>query len=170
MVADRVVDAALHVLLAAQTVQQPGEETLVAQHRSVAAVDQPVVPRMGGAEEFAVLGRGAVAEERSEELGERVALLAEGPERVEPRAAEIHLHLIAEHRDGQRLAVAGEDAAPLCGQDLLGEDAAFEPAGVVVDLGAEHLHPHQTPEHRDPDPDEQQVEQPHAQQNVALDL
>ena len=169
VVAQRVVDAARDVLLAAQAVDEPPQKARGAEVGGLAGVDQPVAAGMLGAEEAAVLRGGLVAEEGGEQLGQRVALLVEALQRVESRAAEVEGGLVAENRGGQRLAVAGQDAAPLGGDDLLGEDAAREAVGVVGHLAAEELHPDEAQQHDGRHGDEEHVEQPDPQQDVLLD-
>lgn len=88
---------------------------------------------------------------------------------VEPRAAEIEFDAVAEDRGGQRISVPREDVAPLGRDDLFGEDASGEPFGIVGDLRAEELHPYQTCEDEQSRQDEEDVEQPHPQQDVAFD-
>ena len=170
MVADRVVNPPRNVLLAAQAVEHPRQPPLRTEILRVARIDQPVAPGMLLAEHPGVLRGGTVPEEGGEQLRERIGLLAEGPERIQPRRGEVEGGLVTEDRGGQRLAVAREDAAALGGNHLLGEDAARKAVGVVGHLRAEELHPHQTDEHNAPGEDEEHVEEPHPQQNVAFDL
>ncbi len=170
VVADRVVDAPRDELLAAQPVKKAREPPLGADVGRVAAPHEAVAAVVLTPQQAPVLRGRAVAEEGREELGERVGLLVEGLQRVEARRAEVEGGPVAEERGGERFAVAREDAAPLRRDALLGEDAPREAAGVVVDLGAEELHPHEPPEHDGAREDEQHVEQPYPQQDVAFDL
>ena len=170
MVADRVVDAPPDILLAPQAVEHPRQPPLGTQIGGVARVHQPVAAGMLLAELAGISRSGLVLEEGGKQLRERVGLLVEGLERIEARRGEIEGGLVAEDRRGERFPVAGEDTAALCGDRLLGEDAAREPVGVVGHLRAEELHPYQAQQHDAPGEDEQHVEEPHPQQNVAFDL
>ena len=89
VVADGVVDAARGKLFAAQTVHQAREPPFGAQVGRVASVDEPVVAGVLLAEFAAVFGGGLVPEERREEFGQRVALFAEGFQRIETRRSEV---------------------------------------------------------------------------------
>ena len=170
MVAQRVVDAARDVLLAAQAVKETGDAPLGAQVGRIARAHQPVAAGVLLAELPGVGRGGLVLEEGGQQFGQRVGLFAEGVERVEARRGEVEGGLIAEDRGGQRIAVAREDASALGGDHLLGEDSAGQAVGVVGDLRAEELHPDQPQEHDASGQEEEHVEQPHAQQDVTFDF
>ena len=168
--ADRIVDAFGDILLAPQAVHDPCQPPLGTQVRGVAPVDQAVAAGMLLTEELRIFGGRAVAEKGREELRERVGLFVEGLQRIEARRREVEGRLIAEDRGRQRLAVAREDAAALRGDHLLGEDPPGQAVGVVGHLRAEELHPDEAPEHHGARQDEERIEQPHPQQDVAFDF
>ena len=146
VVAQRVVELHGQELLAPHPVPPAGEAPFGARHERILAVGDAVAAGVFALHRLRI-GRGRfVAEIERQQLRERIALLTERAERVEPRAAVVHFDLITEERRGQRLAVARQDVAAPCGNDLVGEDPPLQTFGVVGHLRREELHPDQTRE------------------------
>lgn len=169
MVAQRVIELHGEVLLAPHPVPPAAQTPLGARDERILAIGDTVAAGVFALHRLCISRSRLVPEIERQQLGQRIALLAERGQRIEPRAAVVHLDLIAEERRGQRLAVAREDIAAPRGKDLVGEDPARQTVGVVGHLRREELHPDQAREDQRRDQNEDGVEQMHAEEDVAFD-